>query len=185
MPWLPPDPKEEMRLEIFSPPYLFKKNSRPVIQSAQKEIHYRAQITIQTPQALQINSASLISPGLTTHSFNGAQRLVDIPFTKAAGQLKAIVESNRNIAPPGWYMLFLVDNDGVPSVATPIRLPSETRSPKKRCGVFSTIGDLRSRRKPAASRHPISKLSAKQCWRRDHKSYRLLWASFRTASWRG
>ena len=38
MPWLPPDPKEEMRLEIFSSPYLFKKNSRLVIQSAQKEI---------------------------------------------------------------------------------------------------------------------------------------------------
>jgi hypothetical protein len=122
VPWLPPDPKEEMRLEVFSPPYLFKKNLRPVIQSVQTEIHYGAEITIKTQQAAEISSASLISPGLTTHSFNGTQRLVDLPFIKAAGQLKATVESNRNIAPPGWYMLFLVDNDGVPSVATWVHL---------------------------------------------------------------
>ena len=120
--WLPPDPKEEERLEIFSPPYLFKKNTRPVIQNVPVEIHFGALIHILTPQAAQIKFISLMRPGLTTHSFNGTQRLLDVPFTTAAGMLSATVPNNANIAPPGWYMLFLVDNDGVPSVASWVHL---------------------------------------------------------------
>ncbi|PYX36973.1 MAG: hypothetical protein DMG81_15040, partial [Acidobacteria bacterium] len=116
--WLPPDLLEEMRLEIFSPPYLFKKNTRPVIQNAPEEIHYNAAIQIQSPQANQVKWISLIRPGLTTHSFNGTQRLVDVPFTlQPPDTLNATIAAERNIAPPGWYMLFLTDQDGVPSVA--------------------------------------------------------------------
>jgi hypothetical protein len=116
--WLPPDLLEEMRLEIFSPPYLFKKNTRPVIQNAPEEIHYNAAIQIQSPQANQVKWISLIRPGLTTHSFNGTQRLVDVPFTlQPPDTLNATIPAERNIAPPGWYMLFLTDQDGVPSVA--------------------------------------------------------------------
>ena len=120
--WLPPDPFEEMRLEIFSPPYLFWKNTRPAIATAPGEIHYSTQFAIATPQAAQIRWVSLISPGLTTHSFNSTQRLVDLPFTAGAGQLNATVPAERTIAPPGWYMLFLTDDDGVPSVASWVRL---------------------------------------------------------------
>jgi hypothetical protein len=122
VPWLPPDPKEEMRLEIFSPPYLFKKKARPTIQSATTEIHYGAPILVKTPQSPQIKSVSLISPGLTTHSFDGTQRLVDIPFTVSAGTITGAVPSNRQVAPPGWYMLFIVDTDGVPSSASWVHL---------------------------------------------------------------
>jgi len=120
--WLPPDPKEEMRLEIFSPPYLFKKSTRPAIQNVPAEIHYGATIDVNTAEAAQIKSISLIAPGLTTHSFNVNQKLLDLPFTRAAGVLHATVPANVNIAPPGWYMLFLVDNDGVPSVASWVHL---------------------------------------------------------------
>jgi hypothetical protein len=116
--WLPPDVLEEMRLEIFSPPYLFKKNTRPVVQNAPDEIKYNSAIKIQSPQANQVKWISLIRPGLTTHSFNGTQRLVDVPFTlEPPDTLNANVPAERNIAPPGWYMLFLTDQDGVPSVA--------------------------------------------------------------------
>jgi hypothetical protein len=116
--WLPPDLLEEMRLELFSPPYLFKKNTRPVIQNAPEEIKYNATIQIQTPQATDVKWVSLIRPGLTTHSFNGTQRLVDVAFTlQPPGTLDATITAERNIAPPGWYMLFLTDQHGVPSVA--------------------------------------------------------------------
>jgi hypothetical protein len=110
-----------MRLEIYSPPYLFK-GPRPVIQAAPQEVGYGATITIQTPQAAQIRWVNLIRPGLTTHSFNGEQRLVDVPFTVSAGGLKATLTDERNLAPPGWYMLFLTDNAGVPSVARWVHL---------------------------------------------------------------
>ena len=116
--WLPPDLLEEMRLEIFSPPYLFKKNTRPVIQNAPDEVNYNSAIQIQSPQANQVKWISLIRPGLTTHSFNGAQRLVDVPFAlEPPDTLNANLPAERTIAPPGWYMLFLTDQDGVPSVA--------------------------------------------------------------------
>jgi hypothetical protein len=131
VPWLPPDPKEEMRLEIFSPPYLFRPNpggagsvfaQRPVIQNVATEIRYGSTIDIQTPQAAQIKWIDLIRPGLTTHSFNGTQRLVNVPFTPGAGKLSATIPAEAKIAPPGWYMLFLVDNAGVPSIASWVHL---------------------------------------------------------------
>jgi hypothetical protein len=115
--WLPPDLLEEMRLEIFSPPYLFKKSIRPLIQNLPEEIKYNSKIAIQTPQATQIKWINLIRAGLTTHSFNGTQRLVDVPFTLApADMLNANIPGEPNVAPPGWYMLFLTDQDGVPSM---------------------------------------------------------------------
>jgi hypothetical protein len=116
--WLPPDPLEEERLEIFSPPYLFKKNARPVIADVPQEIHYDDAIVISTPQAAEIATASLIAPTLTTHSFNSTQRLVDVAFVVSPpASLRATIPNDRNVMPPGWYMLFLVDRDGVPSVA--------------------------------------------------------------------
>jgi hypothetical protein len=121
--WLPPDPLEEMRLEIFSPPYLFKKPNRPVISNVPQEIHYGAAVAVRTPKPGDIKWISLIFPGLTTHSFNCTQRLVDVPFTVTLPDtLNATVPNDKNIAPPGWYMLFLVDNDGVPSVASWVHL---------------------------------------------------------------
>ena len=116
--WLPPDPLEEERLEIFSPPYLFKKPGRPIIQAAPREIRYGEAVAITTPQAADIATASLIAQGLTTHSFNSTQRLVDLPFVRAGTTLNATVPNDHTVAPSGWYILFLVDLDGVPSGAT-------------------------------------------------------------------
>jgi Domain of unknown function (DUF1929) len=49
--------------------------------------------------------------------FNGTQRLVDLPFTLVPpNTLSADVPAEPNIAPPGWYMIFLTDHDGVPSL---------------------------------------------------------------------
>jgi hypothetical protein len=116
VPWLPPDPMEEERLEIYSPPYLFR-GPRPEIAAAPAGASHGDAITIRTSQADRIRDVSLVRPGLTTHSFNVEQRLVDVPFTAAAGVLNATVPVGANIAPPGWYMLFLTDKEGVPSVA--------------------------------------------------------------------
>ncbi len=119
--WLPPDPLEEMRLEIFSPPYLFK-TPRPQILVAPTNLAYGAVFTITTPQAAQIKWISLIRPSLTTHSFNGEQRLVDVPFQPSATGLQATLTNDRNLAPPGLYMLFLTDIKGIPSIANWVRV---------------------------------------------------------------
>jgi galactose oxidase-like protein len=114
--WLPPDPLEEMRLEIFSPPYLFRKARRPEISQVDVEIKYGTQVPIRTPDADNLRSACLIRPGLT-HSFNSTQRLVDLPIAvSACNEVRANVPTDRAVMPACWYMLFLTDNDGVPSV---------------------------------------------------------------------
>jgi hypothetical protein len=121
VPW-DQDPKEEMHLEVFSPPYLFR-GPRPVISAAPAQCTYGESLAIKSPQSASIHSASLLRNCVTTHSFDGSQRLVDLEITsRAAGTVTASVPHNPNIAPPGWYMLFLVDNGGVPSVASWIRL---------------------------------------------------------------
>jgi hypothetical protein len=122
VPFDPPDPKEEMRLEIFSPPYLFK-GARPTIGNAPDQIHYGDTVSIASPQAGGIRWASLLRNCVTTHSFDGSQRLVDLEITsQGGGEIMAEVTDNQNIAPPGWYMLFLVDQNGIPSVAHWVQL---------------------------------------------------------------
>ncbi|TMD60142.1 MAG: DUF1929 domain-containing protein [Chloroflexi bacterium] len=120
--WEPPDPNEELRLEVYSPPYLFN-GPRPVIAAAPTEWKYGQTFAIQSQQAGNIRWASLIKNGVTTHSFNTGQRLVDLAIvSQAGGVIQAAVTNEPNIAPPGWYMLFITDTNGVPSVAKWVHL---------------------------------------------------------------
>ncbi len=112
----------EMRIEIYTPQYLETGTPRPTIRSAPTEIHYGANYSISTSQASALKSAVLVRPGSTTHSSDSNQRLVDLPFTRTANGLSVSVTGEPNIAPPGWYMLFVVDSEGVPSVASWVHL---------------------------------------------------------------
>lgn len=117
-----PDPNEELRLEIFSPPYLFR-GERPTITQTPTQWAYGQTISVQTPDVATIQGISLIRAGCTTHSYNTGQRLVDVPITGREGTtLVGQVPAEPNVAPPGWYMLFLVNIQGVPSVASWVQL---------------------------------------------------------------
>jgi Domain of unknown function (DUF1929) len=111
------DEDEEMRLEVFSPPYLFR-GARPSISGAPLEWKYGQTLTVQTPDAANIAFVSLVRNGVTTHSYDNNQRLVDAPIAARKPQaLDVTLTQNPNLAPPGHYMLFLVNTTGVPSVA--------------------------------------------------------------------
>lgn len=107
--------------EIFSPPYLFK-GARPAISSAPGTLGYGQAFTISTPDAASISRVALVKAGAVTHSNNFDQRYVDCTFSKGSGSLSATAPPNSNHAPPGWYMLFLVNSTGVPSVASWVRV---------------------------------------------------------------
>ncbi len=116
------DPEEEMRLEIFNPPYLFR-GPRPSIMSVPEQWTYGQTVDIASTHAGALHWVHLVRNGVTTHSFNTTQRLVDLPIiSQANGIVRVAVTGNPNIAPPGWYMLFIVDNNRIPSVAHWIRL---------------------------------------------------------------
>ena len=123
-----------MRLEVYSPPYLFA-GPRPVITAAPAEWTYGQALTISTPQAGNIKWASIIRPGVTTHSFDNSQRLVDLAMgSQAGGQIQAVAPAQATLARPGWYMLFITDSTGVPSVATSTTCRREASRPGTETG---------------------------------------------------
>jgi hypothetical protein len=107
--------------EIYSPPYLFK-GPRPTITAAPTSVGYGQTFAVQTPDATGIAKVRLVRLSSVTHSFNMNQRIETLAFTRATGGLDVTVPSNRNLLPPGHYMLFILDGAGVPSVATIVRV---------------------------------------------------------------
>jgi Domain of unknown function (DUF1929) len=109
-------------IETFSPPYLCT-SPKPIIQGMPSEIGYGVEFEVHTPQAQKIRSAALISPGSVTHSFNSNQRYVGLSIAKRTDRsLELLSPPNSFVAPPGYYMLFIVTDDGVPSVARFLKL---------------------------------------------------------------
>jgi hypothetical protein len=114
-------PSDQLTAELFSPPYLFK-GPRPAISSAPSQLSYNQPFTVQTPDASSIASVSLIALGAMTHAFNMNQTFLTLPFTAGSGSLSVTAPADGMLAPPGYYMLFIVNTDGVPSVAAMVRL---------------------------------------------------------------
>jgi hypothetical protein len=109
------------QMEIYQPPYLFDSTgglaTRPSITGAPSSISYGNAFTVQTPDAASIAHAVLVRNGAVTHAFDMDQREMEMSFTAGSGALTVTAPPNGNIAPPGYYMLFLLNNAGVPSVA--------------------------------------------------------------------
>jgi hypothetical protein len=112
----------EHRLELFSPPYVFA-GSRPQISSAPANGGYGQNITIGTPTPGDIARVALIRAGAVTHGFHMDQRCVGLEIVGTApNSLTVKLPPNGNVAPPGAYMLFLVDSAAVPSVASIVKV---------------------------------------------------------------
>src|SRR5438552_11484220 len=109
------------QMEIYQPPYLFNSTgglvTRPSITSAPSSISYGNTFTVQTPDATNISHVVLVRNGTVTHAFGMDQREVEMSFTAGSGALTVTAPPKGNIAPPGYYMLFILNNSGVPSVA--------------------------------------------------------------------
>ena len=107
--------------QLFSPPYLFK-GPQPQITSAPDSVQYSTTFEIGTAQPQQIATISLIRLSSVTHSFNAGQRINFLPFQVTGGTLTVTAPPNANVCPPGHYMLFILDQQGVPSDAEIIRV---------------------------------------------------------------
>jgi hypothetical protein len=114
------------QMEIYTPPYLFTTDAggnavpatRPRITGAPALIGYGGSFSLQTPDAASAGSIALMRPGSDTHAWDMEQRMVELAFSPGApGNIVVSEPPNPNVAPPGYYMLFLLDAAGVPSVA--------------------------------------------------------------------
>jgi len=137
----------EQRIEIYSPAYLFNGDgslaSRPTITSLSSiTFSYGAGFQVQTPDAANITSVVLVRPGAPTHAFDMDQRLVGLSYTSGAGVLSVTAPPNGNIAPPGYYMLFIVNSAGVPSVARFVRLTASIANQPPSATISSPAGNV-------------------------------------------
>ena len=104
----------ELRIEIYEPWYC--KVPRPVIEDAPRTVDYGSSFRIAVSNAHTIRRVALLRAGSVTHSFNSDQRYVGVEFDVAGDSHLAVVSPpHENVAPPGLYLLFVIDRDGVAS----------------------------------------------------------------------
>jgi Domain of unknown function (DUF1929)/PKD domain len=147
----------EPHIEIYSPAYLFTTDAkgntiratRPVITAAPRSIGYgTGTFQVQTPNAAgtttlpDVKSVVLVRPGSVTHAFDMEQRLVGLTFTAASGALTVNSPPNPNVAPPGFYLLFLLNKAGVPSIATFVQVSSHPTDKPPKGTITVPAGDV-------------------------------------------
>ncbi len=118
----PDDVNDHFTGQLYSPPYLFRGGVRPAIKSAPTKVAYGESFKVGTDQAASIAKVTWIRLPSVTHSFNQNQRINVLGFNANAAGLAVKAPTDRNLCPPGHYMLFLLDGRGVPSVAKIIQI---------------------------------------------------------------
>ncbi|KAM0130772.1 hypothetical protein ACHAO1_007724 [Botrytis cinerea] len=116
--------------QIFTPPYLLtdegKLRSRPKITSkVPKQMNIGDTLSLTT--SVPIRSASLIRIGSATHTVNTDQRRVPLPMNKSIFRNKYLTSppADPGILIPGYWMLFVIDEHGTPSIAQTIFFSTE------------------------------------------------------------
>jgi hypothetical protein len=114
---------QQYSYQIFSPPYLFM-GVRPAYNLGSSAMRYGQPFTVQTPIAASIRKVTIVRHTSTTHAFDMGQRLNTLAFQPAADGLSLTVTAppSGRIAPPGPYLLFILNDRGVPSVAQTVLL---------------------------------------------------------------
>ena len=107
--------------EIFEPPYLFK-GARPSITSAPATVSYGQTFSVETPNAAQVTDVRWIRLGAVTHAFDMSQRANTLTFRVSGGAVEVDAPSGARLAPPGHYMLFVLNRNGVPSAGKIIQI---------------------------------------------------------------
>lgn len=113
--------------EIYYPPYLFKKDGsgdfapRPTI-TALSEVGYDQAFMATVGESTKVSRITLVRFGSVTHSFNMDQRFLELEFNQYENRLTIQSPQKPELAPPGYYMLFVFDENGVPSEAATVNL---------------------------------------------------------------
>ncbi|MET7753767.1 kelch motif-containing protein [Streptomyces sp. NPDC005389] len=110
----------EQRVEVFTPPYLHRAGAdRPVLGEGPQELDQNGRATFKTRDAGRIVKARLMRPSAVTHTTDVEQRSVELGLTQSQNGTTVTVDvpEDRTLVPPGWYMLFVTDANGIPSEA--------------------------------------------------------------------
>lgn len=114
--------KFEQRIEIYTPPYLYR-DAQPSLSGGPQTIKRGGTGTFTSQHASSIENVRLMRPSASTHVTDVDQRSVKLDFKKSGDKITVDVPTNRNLVPSGWYMLFVTDDQGTPSKAQWVRVP--------------------------------------------------------------
>ena len=104
-------------------PRLFRYAARPTISAAPASINYGATFTISTPNAADVTEVVLLRAGTVTHGFNMSQRGIELVMgAPGAGSITVAGPPSANLAPPGWYLLFILNASKIPSAGRWVRV---------------------------------------------------------------
>ena len=118
-------PVNNFHSEIYYPPYLYDASGaladRPVIESAPQVLETGQSFTISAdPQ--EVDRVTLVDAGAVTHGVNLQQRFVELAFSATGSTISAEMPVRAAETPPGYYLLFVLNGAGVPSVARIVRV---------------------------------------------------------------
>jgi hypothetical protein len=106
----------EQRIEIYSPPYLFR-GAGPEIASGPEHVERGDTVWFGSPSARAIRSARLVRPSAVTHVTDVDQRSIKLEFVRNGDGVDVTIPKSAGIVPSGWYMLFVASESGAPSKA--------------------------------------------------------------------
>ncbi|MET8246201.1 kelch motif-containing protein [Streptomyces sp. NPDC005202] len=114
--------KFEQRIEIYTPPYLYR-DSRPSLSGGPQTIARGASGTFTSQHASTIKKVRLIRPSASTHVTDVDQRSIALDLKTSGNRITVTMPKNRNLVQSGWYMLFVDDDQGTPSKAQWVKVP--------------------------------------------------------------
>ena len=123
-------PQTNTNAEIYYPPYLYDASGalapRPAIDAAPTVLDIGQSFTVDFSAAPGISRVAMVKSGSVTHSFNMEQRFLELGFTASGGRLTVQAPTRVADAPPGYYLLFVLNTAGTPSIARTVRLKVAT-----------------------------------------------------------
>jgi YVTN family beta-propeller protein len=133
-----PGPVNNLNAELFYPPYLFRAKAgggaelapRPELTAVSAlKANYGEELEVDLSRSDAVAKVVLIGASAVTHSFNTTQRRTELAFVQGANRLAIAMPTSANEAPPGYYVLFVLDTAGVPSSGLIIAVGSSTAPP--------------------------------------------------------
>lgn len=122
-----PGPVKNLNAEIYYPSYLYAPSGqpapRPSLSGVPVDVKVGASFAVTVGASDRIGRVTFVRAGSSTHSMNLEQRFLDLPFGQSGASVTASLPSNPNVVLPGYWLLFVWQN-GVPSVAQIVRVPS-------------------------------------------------------------
>lgn len=119
-------PETNLNAEIYYPPYLYNRDGsearRPVIDSAPMTVQPSGALVLESADAASVQRVTMVATGSVTHSFNMNQRFLELDFRRHGKRLVAQLPANSFDTPPGYYMVFIINQAGTPSMARIVRV---------------------------------------------------------------